>query len=71
MYIRGKIKELIRISDSDTPNPWKSNLLTPLYTKSIKHYIGNNLSETESSITVFNIRMIPGNFEFFEIVERQ
>jgi hypothetical protein len=72
IYIRGKIKELICISDSDTPNPWKSKSLTPLYTKSLKeNYIGNavNLSETESSVTVFNIRMIPGNFEFFEVLE--
>ncbi|MCR4714093.1 MAG: hypothetical protein K5751_06890 [Treponemataceae bacterium] len=121
IHIRGEIKRLARIPESDTPNPWKSKPIEPLYTKSLgSHYTGSSIpttleaktkendvsqesipdvvSEPESDKdaalapdsadtaigngetasgkkviepceTVFAIRMTPGDFDFFEIVE--
>ncbi|MCR4940250.1 MAG: hypothetical protein K5930_09125 [Treponemataceae bacterium] len=97
VHIRGKIKELVPIPDSDIPNPWKSKLLDPLYARSLgRHYTGSSIPATleaeikandlsdkstpkkgadsgegicDSCETVFNIRMMPGDFQFFQIKE--
>lgn len=61
IHVRGKIKELEAIPDSDSPNPWKSKPLALQYTRT------GRSGEIEES--VFSIRMIPGDFEFFEIIE--
>ena len=55
VHIHGKIKQLERIPDGGTPNPWKPQILEPLC--------------YERDETLFGIRMIPGDFEFFKIVE--
>ena len=60
LHIRGKVKELVRIPDSDTPDMWKPAKLAPLYTKE---------KPDGSCETVFYGRAVPGEFDFFEIVE--
>lgn len=72
IHVRGNIKELVLIPDSDTPNPWRIKSLSPLYTKNLKlGYPGSpaGTAENEPCETVFNIRMNPGDFNFFEIKE--
>lgn len=58
IHIRGKIKELVRIPDSDTPSLWKPLKLQPLYTKD---------GPEGDCETVFAARVTPGEFDFFEI----
>lgn len=75
VHICGKVKELERIPDSDTPNPWKSKAVAPLYTAPLRWH---NKTAAEASKaagtddepreTVFSLRINPGNFEFFKII---
>ncbi len=53
VHIKGKVNELIRIQDSDSPNMFKPQILKPLYTKDDE--------------TVFYGRGTPGEFDFFKI----
>lgn len=75
VHICGKAKELERIPDSDTPNPWKSKAVASLYTAPLRWH---NKTAAEASKaagtddepceTVFSLRINPGNFEFFKII---
>ena len=60
VYIKGEHKALKRIQDSDTPSPWKS---FPIPAKSV-HPTGFMNKEM---ITEFHARIVPGEFDFFEI----
>ena len=55
LHIKGRVKEIIRIPDSDRPQMFKPQVLKPLY------------EENEESI--FYCRVTPGEFDFFEIKE--
>ncbi len=64
IHIKGKIKQLKRIQDGGTPNPWTNLPLLPLYTRRLKF----NSPEQE---TVFHGRILPGDFWFFQIEESE
>ena len=53
LHIKGKVSELARIPDSDAPVMFKPQVLKPLY--------------SNDEVTVFNCRVTPGDFDFFEI----
>ena len=55
LHIKGSVKELVRIPDSDRPQLFKPQVIKPLYEK--------------GGETVFSGRVIPGEFDFFEIKE--
>ena len=55
LHIKGSIKELIRIPDSERPQMFKPAVIKPLYEK--------------NGETVFSGRVIPGEFDFFVIKE--
>ena len=61
IHIKGKVKELVCIPDSDKPAMFKPQSLKPLYIK--ESFRG----EPEESI--FYGRVTPGEFDFFEIKE--
>lgn len=67
IHIRGKVKELVRISDGSAPAPWKPNSLLPLYTKAAANGAGGS-STAPSYETVFYSRATPGEFDFFKII---
>ena len=60
LHIKGKVKELVRIPDSDKPEMFKPQVLKPLYIKE------DSSGQCES---VFDARVTPGDFDFFEIKE--
>ncbi len=55
LHIKGSVKELVRIPDSDRPQMFKPQVIKPLYEK-----------DGES---IFSGRVKPGEFDFFEIKE--
>ena len=55
LHIKGSVKELVRIPDSDRPQMFKLQVIKPLYEK-----------DGES---IFSGRVKPGEFDFFEIKE--
>ena len=61
IHIKGKVREIALIPDSDTPSPWKPKSYLPLYIKDGK---SGELGES-----VFYGRINPGEFDFFEIKE--
>ena len=58
LHIKGKVKELVRIPDSDRPALFKPSVIKPIYT-------------SELGETVFYGRAMPGEFDFFEIKEQE
>ena len=72
LHIKGKVKELVRIPDSDRPSMFKPQSIKPLY---VKEGLAGNSGSTggaggsENSETVFYGRVTPGEFDFFEIKE--
>lgn len=75
VHICGKAKEIERIPDSDTPNPWKSKAVAPLYTAPLRWHNKTAAevskaagTDDEPCETVFSLRINPGNFEFFKII---
>ena len=61
VHIKGRVKEIVRISDSDRPEMFRPQVIKPLYVKE-----SPDGSTTE---TVFYGRVTPGEFDFFEIKE--
>lgn len=61
IHIKGKVREIALIPDSETPSPWKPKGYLPLYIKDGK---SGELGES-----VFYGRINPGEFDFFEIKE--
>ena len=75
VHICGKAKEFERIPDSDTPNPWKSKPVEPLYTAPLRWHDKTAAeaskaagTDGEPCETVCSLRINPGNFEFFKII---
>ncbi|SEQ59320.1 hypothetical protein SAMN04487977_106113 [Treponema bryantii] len=63
VHIKGRVKELVRIPDSDRPEMFKPQVYKPLY---VKEGPDDNAANSE---TVFYGRATPGEFDFFEIKE--
>lgn len=55
LHIKGSVKELVRIPDSDRPQMFKPQVIKPLYEK--------------DGETIFSGYVKPGEFDFFEIKE--
>lgn len=55
LHIKGSVKELVRIPDSDRPQMFKPQVIKPLYEK--------------DGETIFSGHVKPGEFDFFEIKE--
>lgn len=68
LHIKGSVKEIRHIQDSERPSAFKPGVLKPLYTREIYplSHNGSHFPQTES---VFYGRVTPGEFDFFEIVE--
>ena len=60
VHIKGEIKSLNIIPDTDEPNPWQKNEILPLYNQKIEPW-------KDDKETVFHMRLIPGDFAFFKI----
>ena len=60
IHVKGEAEKLVRIQDSDRPNPWTSFPLEPVCTRRIDF-------RSEEKETVFHLRILPGDFAFFEI----
>ena len=60
LHIKGRVKEIARIPDSDKPEMFKPQSFKPLYVKE---------KPDGSCESVFYARVTPGDFDFFEIKE--
>ena len=60
LHIKGRVKEVVRIPDSDKPEMFKPQSFKPLYVKE---------KPDGTCESVFYARVTPGDFDFFEIKE--
>ena len=71
IHIKGKIKKLSRIPDSEWPELFKLKVIEPLYVKEglVPGVTGSKGGLDAQAETVFFWRITPGEFDFFEIQE--
>lgn len=64
IHIKGDIKEIIPISDSEEKNPWKDKPSECV--SQLKNRWKGKDGEEEILESIFHVRMIPGDFQFFK-----
>ena len=60
IHIKGNSKNLEIIPDDDNLSPWRPREIKPVCTKQMERF-------SEDVETIFHIRMLPGDFEFFKV----